>query len=164
MTAVVYPKGATKPSNVLCCVSSSFGIAVDRHHDVYESSWRGSQGPLVAVYHEGALAKALPLTGLSVPMGIDFDNHGNLVVIDAVSGILIYSPPYSGAPTRTIATRGTSAWGKLNRANTRIYVSDVASGAVDVYMYPSGVYQYSITAGLSASGSVSGIAIVPAGK
>lgn len=45
--------------------------------------------------------------------------------------------------------------------NTLLYVSGVANGAIDVYSYPTGKYQYSVTNGLGSTLNVEGVALDP---
>ena len=51
---------------------------------------------------------------------------------------------------------------KLDAANKNLYVSDRTNGTVDVYSYPAGKYEYSISNGLSASDDPTGVAGDPA--
>ncbi|MEO6989945.1 MAG: hypothetical protein ABI346_05890 [Candidatus Baltobacteraceae bacterium] len=37
----------------------------------------------------------------------------------------------------------------------------MTNGAVDVYKYPSGTYQYNVTNGLSSANNVEGVAVDP---
>ena len=114
--------------------------------------WRGGKMP----------GTVLPLGGLVVPNGITFDKRDNMLLFnDRLGVILKYPPPYSGAPSRTYTSKNPACAGTLNRNGTRLYAASRANGSVDAYTYPEGRYLYSITAGLSASGSVTGVAIDP---
>jgi len=159
----VYEKGATSPTRTLhnSALVSSPGVAVDSHGNVFQS---GHNSANVVEYFGGRQQgnKVLPLTGLNNPYGLEFDVKGNLIVIDGFSGILVYAPPFSGPPIRTIIAKGPSLYGKLDLANRNLYVSDGSYGnlPVDVYAYPSGKYEYSISNGLSQN--TTGIAVDPA--
>lgn len=165
---VVFDKGKTTPSNVLCCGSgNSFGVAVDNKHRVYETNTesRGPRGARASVYvfRRGAAGRRLFLAGLLYPVGITFDNNDNMIVTDTEEGILIFAPPYRGKPIRVIRTFGTSAYAKLSSDGSTLYASDVGKASVDVYDYSSGTYQYSITQGLGGFGYLGGLAITSSG-
>jgi len=72
----------------------------------------------------------------------------------------VFSPPYSGSPT-TAPLMGSSIWCKLNHGQNHLYCGDADHGSVDVYAYPGNAYKFSYTAGLSASGLVTGVAPAP---
>ena len=138
-------------------VNSPFGVAVDGAGNVFES---GAPTANIAEYPKGHQTgnKILGVTGLLSPEGLEFDVKGNLIVFDLFAGILIYAPPYKGAPTHTITPKGKPVYGKLDKANRNLYVSNNSNGSADAYAYPSGNFEYSITNGLSASKGVEGIA------
>ncbi len=161
----VYEKEATLPTRTLHNdqLVSSPGVAVDSHGNVFQS---GHKSANVVEYFQGKQQgnKVLPLTGLNRPYGLEFDVKGNLIVIDDSSGILVYAAPFNGPPIHTIRTKGSPVYGKLDFANRNLYVSDSSFGEnhpVDVYAYPSGTFEYSITNGLTKYFST-GIAVDPA--
>jgi len=90
-------------------------------------------------------SKVLNVTGLRGPVGITFDLKSNLVVSDYYAGILIYAPPYTGAPMHIIVPKGGPQYAKLDAANHLLYNNDYYNKEIDVYAYPSGTYKYSIT-------------------
>jgi hypothetical protein len=161
----VFLNGKTTKSRSLsnpAITGNNFGVGVDAAHAVFESSVNG----VIVKYAGGKGAgTVLPITGASFPIGIEFDKSQNLIVFGGNSGILIYAPPYSGAPTRTISfgSRG-GFWGKLDVSNANLYVSDNRNSTIDVYNYSTGAYEYSFGNGLTQSGSVQGVAIDPAAK
>jgi hypothetical protein len=155
----VYENGATSPTRTLSnpAVYATEGIAVDRHGSVFQSSLT----PNIVEFPKGLQknSKVLGLTGLSFPIGLEFDRKGNLIVIDEVNGILVYAPPLRGAPKKIIIPQDGSAYGKLDAANRNLYVSDLGHHAVDVYAYPSLKYKYTISNGLGRL--VTGVAVDP---
>jgi hypothetical protein len=158
----VYEKGATSPTRTLynSAITGAFGVAVDGEGNVYQA---GANSAKIVEFPHGKQSGSavLSVTGLSRPIGLEFDVKGNLLVIDYNVGVLVYTPPFNGAPARTISTKGSSAFGKLDKTNQNVYVGDLQSGSADVYAYPSGTYEYSITKGLKRKNSVEGIAVDP---
>jgi hypothetical protein len=161
----VFLNGQTVKSRSLsnpAITGSNFGVGVDAAHSVFESTTNG-----VIVKYAGGVGAGtvLPITGLGFPIGIEFDKSQNMIVTDGNSGILIYAPPYSGAPTRTISFGGRDGfWGKLDAGNINLYVSDNLNATIDVYNYSTGAYRYSFGNGLVVSKSVEGVAIDPAAR
>lgn len=161
----VYEKGATSPTRTLSnsALRHAVGVAVDGSGNVFQT---GVDTSNIAEYPRGQQqgSRVLGVTGLDRPGGLEFDVKGNLIVIDSYSGILVYAPPFNGPPIRTIRTKGSPLYGKLDFANRNLYVSDSSFGEnhpVDVYAYPSGTFEYSITNGLTKYGST-GVAVDPA--
>ncbi|MEO6991117.1 MAG: SBBP repeat-containing protein [Candidatus Baltobacteraceae bacterium] len=157
-----YAKGATSPTRTLSSsvIQRPYGVAVDRVGNVFLSGTTSSNVVEFPKGHQKG-SRVLGLTGLKFPVGLEFDLKNNLIVIDDSAGILIYAPPYSGAPNHTFATKGTADYGKLDAANHNFYVNNLSNGSADVYAYPSGKYRYSITNGLSVNNTVTGIAVDP---
>lgn len=75
----------------------------------------------------------------------------------------IFAPPYKGAPGATVSLRGSSEFGKLDAKNKNLYVSNFSSGTVDVFAYPAGRYEYSVSNGLQAD-ALQGVAVFPRTK
>lgn len=158
----VYAGGATSPTRTLTNkqhLGNGLGVAVDSHGNVFDS------GPTIVEFVNGENkgSKALQLTGLSNPQGLAFDLKNNLIVTNG-NNIVIYAPPYKGAPTRKFGTKAFSLYSALDASNTNLYVSDQTNNGVDVYAYASGHFKYRITSGFSESGTVSGIAVDPPSK
>jgi hypothetical protein len=137
------------------CGGGGFGDAVDQHN-VFQAC---TTGQIIEYTGGTGSGTQLSLTGLGAPIGMTFDRHHNLIVVDLATGILVYKPPYSGSPSSTGSVVGSSTYTQINAANTDLYVGDYVNGTVDVYSYPSLAYEYSISNGLSASGTVEGIAV-----
>ena len=102
------------------------------------------------------------------PGGLDMDNQGNLLAIDAHANGVGALYIYTGCPDNCTANgpwplQAESVFGKLNRQNDRYYVGDFINGTVDVYKYtgPKGgiSYLYSFNNSLTVSGDVHGIAL-----
>ena len=159
----VYDKGAILPTRVLTgstCAASA-GVAVDRFGKVFQSCRVNN----TLIEYPGGLrtgSKVLGVTGLSDPRGLEFDLNNNLIVFNVTSGILVYAPPYKGAPKRRIGAQGGTLYGKLDAANRTLYVDDTVNGnrVVNVYAYPLGTYEYRITTGLKGDNGY-GIAVDP---
>ena len=155
----VFKNGATSPTGVLSNSQYSghnygFGVAVDRFGNVFNS------GPTIVEFPHGHNkgSKPLALSGLIGPQGLSFDSNDNLLVTNEYN-IAIYAPPYSGAPKQTITTQPFCTYSALDSKNRNLYVSEQTNNAVDVYAYPSGTFEYSITTGLQRY--VQGLAIDP---
>ncbi len=159
---LVYPKGQTSYTRVLSniAVGAGFSVAVDSHGNVFQGD-RDSTNIVEYPNGQQTGSKVRGLSGSSAPLGLQFDRKDNLVVIDENLGILVYAPPYTGAPYAMEPTRGLCAYGALDAANRNLYVADTTYASADVFAYPSLKYEYSITNGLSTSNFVSGIAVDP---
>jgi hypothetical protein len=136
-----------------------FGVAVDKAGDVFVSSNSNVVVEFVGGAEPGVVLTSSGMTGTSAPLGMAFDKHQNLILIDINNGILVYAPPYTQAPSKTQAAHGSSAYGHLDKTNEFLYVSDFAVGSVDVYSYPGLHYKYSITNGLVQGNIVEGVAV-----
>ena len=82
---------------------------------------------------------ALVTNGIDNPVDMLFDQSGNLFVANQGSGTVTkYAPPYTGAPTATIAT-GLSTLTKLAYCDLcgNLAVIDGGTRSVDVYLAPS---------------------------
>jgi hypothetical protein len=162
----VYPIkfGATTFGAPLTCSSDneSFSVAADKQGNVFASERTSSGSSLVVEFVKGKGAcKALGITGFGTVVGLIIDTKGNLIDVDLSAGILVWAPPYKGAPTRVIAEKGESVYGKLDEAGDTLYVSDYGNISVDVFRYKPGTYAYSWNNGLSHSGLVEGIGVDP---
>lgn len=159
----VYKNGATSPTGVLSNSQYSghgygFGVAVDRFGNVFNS------GPTIVEFPHGHNkgSKALALSGLIGSQGLSFDRNDNLLVTNEYN-IAIYAPPYSGAPKQTITTQPFCTYSALDSKNKNLYVSEQTNNAVNVYAYPSGKFEYSITIG-TQQGYLQGVALDPPSK
>jgi hypothetical protein len=152
----VYKNGATLPTGELSNSQyhgSGFGVAVDRYGNVFNSG-----GTIVEFPHgHNKGSKALALSGLTGPLGLSFDSSNNLLVTNEYN-IVIYAPPYTGAPKQTITTNPFCLYSAVDAQNKNLYVSEQTNNAVDVYTYPSGAFEYSITSGIQPH-AVSGVAL-----
>jgi hypothetical protein len=155
----VYANGATTPTGELNLYhGSGFGLAVNGSGDVFDSG-----NPIIEFPHgQNNRGKQLSLSGLQGPIGLSFDRDDNLLVSNEYN-IAIYAPPYNGAPKQTITTQPFCLYSAVDAKNEHLYVSEQTNNAVDVYAYPSGKFEYSITAGIQ-SRSVDGVALDPPSK
>jgi sugar lactone lactonase YvrE len=165
-SGTVYPikYGATSFGKALNCSNfgGSFGVGVDREGNVYATGKQDFAGIIVEWPGGKRKCKTLAVTGLNTPIGIEFDSKDNLITVDTGSGLIdIFKPPYTGAATRTISSKGSfPQYGKLDSTGTNLYVGSQGDGNVDVYTYATGRYEYTITSGLNESG-VLGVAVDP---
>jgi len=162
----VYHSGATSPYDLLYPphpISQVANIAVDANGNLY-MMWSLYPGGISVTAAGKRKAAMLNLTGVSSPVGMAFDNAQNMLVLD-IGGpdIAIYAPPYSGSPTATIPLKANHfEYFALDRANKNLYVAAWDTAAVQVYGYPSGTYEYSVSAGLSPNSQWLGVAVDPA--
>lgn len=161
----VYPKGKESASGKLTNASAyrPFAVATDEDGNVFQS-FTSATGSVGVVEYPGGRkgGKVLPLSGLTQPGGITLDKHSNLLVVDSGAlSVLIFPAPYSGSPKETIAMKGTPVYAKLDKSNSRLFVSNYDAGSVDVFAYPSGKYLYSINKYLYQPNYIEGIAVKP---
>lgn len=153
---IVYDKDSIYPTRLLSdsATFSEGGLAVDSLGNVFQSVGAG-----ILEFPGGRQKGSSVISGIGA-FGLEIDRKDNLIASEFTS-IDVYAPPYTGAPTLTIPTKGTTFFVKLDAANQNLYVSDYTNGSVDVYAYPSGAYEYSITNGLTQAKIVYGIAVDP---
>lgn len=158
--ADVYHAGVytTTLTNAALTSVSCFGVAVIQGN-VFVSSNSNIIVEFVGGAEPGIVLTSSGMTGTITPVGMMGDIHHRLVVIDISSGILVYAPPYTGAPVKSAPTHGSSVYGHLDKTNEFLYVGDFGNGAADVYSYPGLHYKYSITNGLSPSNTVEGVGV-----
>ena len=161
----VFPPGHTSPTKILTSpLIASFvsAIAIDGSGNVYLSYDGAGYKTLVLEFPKGkGNGQAVNVTGYSVISGITFDKKQNMILTD-YSGAqdVVYAPPYSGAPTSTIAlTSGSKPINtKLNKSNNTMYVT--GGTGLNVYTYPAGKLKYSVTNQMGKYGA-GGIAVDP---
>jgi DNA-binding beta-propeller fold protein YncE len=141
-----YPQGVNSAFSCEVPNAAPRSIAVDKDGDVFVGAFlSNARGKIVEYVHGLAdsqcSATRLPIKFSSVPAGIAFDKNGNLLVTDPQSGggdIDVIAPPYTSITGR-INSRGPWPLAvALNRANTRLYVTDSSLNVVQVLSYPSG--------------------------
>jgi hypothetical protein len=167
----VYNRGAstpiaflTDPSIPLGCGEAD-GVAVDKDDNVFLSSYNEcTQGTSVLEFQKGQMpGTVLAISGIKYASGLEFDASNNLIVVDPFADqIDIFAPPYQGPPILAFPTKGSSWYGKLDQSNANFYASDNSNRTIDVFAYPSGAYEYSISEGLSGAENLLGIAVYPA--
>lgn len=161
----VYKKTDHLPSSQLTDSSmyEYFGIETDKDKNVWETYIDSNGAGHLIEFPGGKMPGQIHnITGPSRPGGLDFDKAGNMVIIDineATPAAYVYAPPYTGGPSATIPLKGGSVFAKLDCVNKNFYVSDFHNGTIDVYTWPSGTYEYSISNGLSGSNNVEGVGI-----
>jgi hypothetical protein len=172
----IYPKGKTSPTSTLQLPGElvgtgtsqglGLGIATDSKNNVYATYLNTNSATNIAVF-KGGKGKGTILQNSSTDFyeGMTFDKSGNLVVADNTSNgavIDVFKPPFTGTPTSFVAN-GTAVDLKLDAANANLYVGDATNNTIDVYKYPSGAYEYSITiTTIAPEGAVvEGVAVDP---
>jgi sugar lactone lactonase YvrE len=136
--------GNVAPKSVLNNVAPA-GIAIDSSDRLYVTGFVGVIGGGIEVFAAGASGNATPintiagnLTGLSLPVGVALDGHGNIYVSDLGAGkIFVFAPTASGnvPPIETISGSNTKLFepaGIALDANGTVYESDL-SGQVLTY-------------------------------
>ena len=149
----VFANGATSPTSTLqdSSIYQSFFLAADSAHDVFLSYYNSVAGNDSVIEFPGGTAPGtiLPMTGGD---GVVVDNANNLLYVvpnGSAWQVQVYAPPYTNAPSETIAIKGIAGRGSvpycaLNRHATRLLCGDGLYETLDVYKYPSGAYIYSI--------------------
>ncbi|MEO6989946.1 MAG: hypothetical protein ABI346_05895 [Candidatus Baltobacteraceae bacterium] len=98
----VYPAGHTTPTRQLknSLIFHALGIAIDKRNNVHLAFTDASSVGHVVKFAKGkGTGTLLNLTGLALPIGLEFDGSQNLIVTDLGAGAeLIYAPPYSRRP------------------------------------------------------------------
>jgi hypothetical protein len=159
----VYRKGSSAPTSSLSdpAVTGMRGVAVDGAGNVFVSCVKEQERSCVMEFKRGAMPGTFLNISVGISDGLEIDAKHNLVVVDpGAREAELFAPPYQGAPTSAFALRGSSEFGKLDAANANFYASNFSSGTIDVFTYPAGTYEYSISNGLAVDG-VWGIAVYP---
>lgn len=140
-------------------------VAVNASDDVYVTYDTANYTSAVLEFAKGkGSGTAVNVSGFSVIDGITFDDQQNMILTDYnLTQDEVYAPPYTGAPTATIPLVAGSKplFSKLNRLNSLLYVTGTTG--VQVYSYPSGTYEYTITAQIGKYGA-GGVALDPNGR
>lgn len=164
-TVEVYNSSSGKQVGTLSDPSFNvlFGIGTDQLGNVFVSNLTTSNVGIVIEFPHGKMpGTALSGIALGLPGAPTFDRSNNLIIADWYHYTIdVFAPPYTGSASST-QLKGASIWCKLNHKQTNLYCGDADNGAIDVYGYPGNAYQYSYTAGLSASALVTGVAPYPA--
>jgi hypothetical protein len=159
----VFPKGYTSPTRILSDQISGLALAIgiDSKDNVYVLFLNSSNtGSVVEFKHGKASGTLLGLNTTEVPGGtLTFDKNDNMLINEnnVVSTLEVFAPPYVGNPA-TYALKGASHQCALTKRETHLACADYGNNSVDVFSYPSIVYQYSVTAGIPRSGSGAGVA------
>ncbi|MGB8519844.1 MAG: hypothetical protein WCD38_06725 [Candidatus Tumulicola sp.] len=141
-----YPQGIDNAFSCEMPNAEPVAIAVDKDGNVFVGAFLGNGRGKIVEYVGGLVnskcdSTRLPIPFSSAPHGIAIDKEGNLLATDpdrGVGDIDVIAPPYTSI-TRTISTGGP--WPvsvSLNKANTRMYVSDSSLNMVHVMTYPAG--------------------------
>ncbi len=141
-----YPQGIDNAFSCEMPNAQPVAIAVDKDGDVFVGAFLGNARGKIVEYVGGLVnskcdSTRLPIPFSSAPHGIAIDKEGNLLATDpdrGVGDIDVIAPPYTSI-TRKISTAGP--WPisvSLNKANTRMYVSDSSLNMVHVMTYPAG--------------------------
>lgn len=141
-----YPQGVNSAFPCEMPNSEPNAIALDQKGDVFVSAFQHNGTGKIVEYVGGLVssrcsATRLPIKFATVAAGIAVDKQGNLLATDPDrfgGEIDVIAPPYTSI-TRKIATGGP--WPvsvSLNKANSRLYVSDSSLYVVKVINYSTG--------------------------
>lgn len=136
-------------------ITTPLGLAVDPANNVWVSYRPPASGQTdVAEFPNGQMPATLFANiVLALPGSLQFDRAQNLLALDPGTGtgtMDVYAPPYTQSkPTSTLTLQNAPTMCTLGAAGARLYCSNGFFSKVDVYLYPSGKYQYSYTNGLS---------------
>lgn len=161
----VYKKTDHTPSSQLSDPSmfELVGIDTDKAGNVWQAYITAAGGPGLIEFIAGKMPGHVhTITGPVKPGGLDIDILKNMVIVDintTTPAAYVYKPPYTGAPAKVIKLKAGSVGCSLDVLNKNLYVSDFTNGTVDVYKWPSGTYEYSISKGLVVGNIVEGVAI-----
>ena len=136
---VLAPPYTGSPTIITCGTGNTSAIALDPAGDVFVSS----QGSAVAEYSYpfSSTAAATISNGILYPLALAFDHAGHLFVANyAIQTITVYAPPYTGAPTATMATSaevgGGPSFMALDAAGDLAVTNQGSSPTVEVYAPP----------------------------
>ncbi|MGA8535302.1 MAG: hypothetical protein WB615_14440 [Candidatus Tumulicola sp.] len=141
-----YPQGVDDAFSCEMPNAEPRSVAVDKDGDVFVGAFlHNGRGKIVEYVHglidSKCRATRLPINFGSVPDGIAFDKEGNLLATDpdkSVGDIDVIAPPYTSITQKINARVPWPVSVTLNKANTRVYVSDSSSDVVQVLSYPAG--------------------------
>jgi hypothetical protein len=161
----VYKKTDTTPSSQLSDPTffELFGLDTDHSGNVWITFSDSSGVGHLAEFIGGKMpAHIHNITGLSRPGGVEIAKSKLMIIVDINTSTPqagIYKPPYTGAPTKIIPLKNAAVWGMLDLANKNLYVVSFASSSLDVYKWPSGTYEYSVTNGIPSGSNAEGVAV-----
>jgi hypothetical protein len=117
----------------------------DKRGDFYNDGLSGSTVEVGVVRHNSKSDKALGISGITSPGGIQIARNGTINILDeACPCVQIYSgSKHVGTVSLTGVTRPVTF--ALDQKNKHLWVTDVSSKTVDEFAYPSGgsiLYQY----------------------
>jgi hypothetical protein len=146
------------------------GVALAKNGDCWASAVSRA-GPATLTYFKGCAGSGRAATGWKNTYfgGLDIDNKGNIVAVDAyVPQLWIYRGcnPACRAVGGPFPLHGDTIFGHLNRNSTEWVGGDYQNGMLDVYTYSTSalIYQYSISNGLSPNDDVEGAAFAPSSR
>ncbi len=160
-----YPQGVDNAFSCEMPNASPRSVAVDKDGDVFVAAFLGTgRGKIVeyvhGLYDSGCRATRLPIKFSTVPSGIAFDKEGNLLATDPAKGIGdvdVIAPPYASITRKLSAGVPFPRTVTINKANTRIYVSDSSVNVVQVLSYPAGAKLATLGSGENLTEPVSAV-------
>ncbi|MBV9718245.1 MAG: hypothetical protein JOZ77_02935 [Candidatus Eremiobacteraeota bacterium] len=158
----VYAPGATSPTTRLTNSSVDggvYGVGADAHNNAYAAGFGNSAPAVVEFKHLKGAGVNLGLTGMSFPVGVLVDKHGNIVESDFSGGFINIYPPGSTSPSSSISASEAER-SSLNKAENLIYVPQGGNDDVAVDDYSSGTNVTTISIGNFTTGT----ALSPAPK
>jgi hypothetical protein len=161
-----FTNGSESPSTTLY-VSEAFGLALDRHNNLYVSWANQSSGAAghVMKFKPGATTgKDLGIT-VKYQGGLAIDSHDDLLVGDQGNQLIDIFKKGATTPFRTIATSPYYPYQfAFDRKERYLYLVSGTPAAAYVYDYKSGKLAWTDSQGLKGSGYAEGVALRPAAK
>ena len=159
---VMYTRGATTPTAVLTYPDFNIvlGLGVDGLGNLYVS-YIGSFGPSVVEFPKGSqTGQPVNLSDVEIS-DIIFDHNSDLLMEDGSGGVGVWTPPYSGGPTRTIDAFGNEP--TLTRSERKIWVALANPTTPEIlgYEVDNGLLLDTITDGFNGNAWPYGVAIDP---
>lgn len=158
-----YAGGSTTPTTTIPIAPYPAGLALDAHNRLYVAYANSTNTDLEVLRFAPGKTKGKNLgihQKYGNPGGMTIDNHQDLVIADqAVAKVDIF-PPGATVPSKQIGGFNLAYQIALNRADTRLWVSDPFGPSVQEVTYPAGTPVQSRSNSLSGA---FGVATSPEG-
>lgn len=158
-----YAGGSTTPTLAIPISPYPAGLALDSHNRLYVAYGDTTNNDLEVLRFAPGKTKGKNL-GIHQksgnPGGMTIDNHQDLVIADQAFAVVDIFPPGATSPSKQIGGFNLAYQVALNKADTRLWVSDPFGPSVQQVTYPAGVPTQSRSNSLSGA---FGVATSPEG-